>query len=118
MIGDADVQRALGSAFASFARPVEAEQAYRTSLKLKDDPETRHYLAVEVMQQGRADEAETILRPILDQRKPEHIGLLPDYSRVPGAVSISRITPSRRRRLRRQSIVTPCRTMPSPWAWR
>ena len=76
MSGDADVQRALGAAFAYFAKSTEAERAYRAALQLKEDPETRHYLSVEILKQGRPDEAEAILRPILDQRNPEHIGLL------------------------------------------
>ncbi|MHC4503648.1 MAG: tetratricopeptide repeat protein, partial [Planctomycetota bacterium] len=74
--GDAQVQALLASAYEYFARPAEAERAYRASLDAEDDPELREALAISLTRQGRPDEAAPLLGHIFKDARQEDVGSL------------------------------------------
>jgi len=73
---NAEVLALLGSAYAYFNLFKEAEESYRMSLNLNDDPKTREYLATALIDQSRPNEAQSYLKHILDRRLIEKIGLI------------------------------------------
>lgn len=75
ILGNAGLQAALGATYEVFGRPEEAEQTYRTSLSLADDPEVRESLAMLLLRQGRPDEAWPFLQHVLDNKLTDKMGL-------------------------------------------
>jgi tetratricopeptide (TPR) repeat protein len=75
-LDDALIQARLGGAYAYFSRHAEAEDAYRASLAVEDDPAVHRALGLTLLKQGRPQEALPHLRHILDERLAEHAGLI------------------------------------------
>src|SRR5262249_33517229 len=73
---DAAIQAQLGAAYAYFARRDEAEAAYRASLNVEDKHEVRQLLAVNLLKQGRPDDAAPYLRHIFENKTKEEAGLI------------------------------------------
>jgi tetratricopeptide (TPR) repeat protein len=73
---DAAIQAQLGAAYAFFARHAEAEQAFRASLAVQDDPGIRQQLAHVLLKQERPREAEPYLQHILDNKIAAEAGML------------------------------------------
>jgi tetratricopeptide (TPR) repeat protein len=65
---DAAMQAQLASAYAYFARHQEAEAAFRASLAVEDNPAVRRQLALELLKQGRPDDAVPYVRDILQDK--------------------------------------------------
>jgi tetratricopeptide (TPR) repeat protein len=76
MTHHADVQATLGAAYAYFGRRDQAEQAYKASLAVKDDPQVSEQLALQLLRQGRPQEAETYLQHALTSEAPEQAGFV------------------------------------------
>jgi len=76
MTHDADVQAVLGSAYAYFGRRDQAEEAYKASLAVKEDPEVSEQLALQLLRRGQPEEAEKYLQHLLGSSKPEHAGFV------------------------------------------
>ncbi|MDP6506593.1 MAG: hypothetical protein QF886_23410, partial [Planctomycetota bacterium] len=74
--GNAKLQSLLGYAFTEFSRHSEAETAYRGSLASEDDPDIRELLALNLLRQGRPEEAQPYLQHIIDQELSEQAPLL------------------------------------------
>lgn len=70
-VSDPAVLNAMGHGYAYFARHAKAEQAYRTSLAIKDDPDIRDQLAMTLLRQQRPHEAEPLVQYVLDERIKE-----------------------------------------------
>jgi tetratricopeptide (TPR) repeat protein len=75
-LDDPVIQAHLGASYGYFARHAEAEEAYRASLAVQDDPAVRRQLALTLLKQGRPQEALPYLRHILDGRLADHAGLI------------------------------------------
>ena len=73
---DATIQAQLGAAYSYFARREEAEAAFRASLAVEDNPETRRQLGLTLMRQGRPEDALPYLRHILDEKIRDRAGLI------------------------------------------
>jgi len=58
---DAEVQTLLGEGYAYFSRYGEAEAAYRQALLAADSPEGRERLGLNLLKQGRPEDAEPCL---------------------------------------------------------
>ncbi len=72
----ARVQAALGDAYAYFSRGDQAVLAYEASLAAKDDPDVHEALAVQLLRQGKPEQAELNLSHILQRPVPDKAGLL------------------------------------------
>lgn len=63
------VQAAMGDGFRFFGRMEAAEEAYRHSLQLRDDPKVRQALAFQLMRDGQPDQALLLLSNVLSQHR-------------------------------------------------
>lgn len=66
---DADVQSQLGAAYSYFSRRAEATEAYKRSLLAEDRPETRQSLATNLLRLGEPDEAEPLIRHVIENKE-------------------------------------------------
>ena len=64
----------MGQGYGYFARYPEAEAAYRQALLAHDSPEGRERLGLNLLKQGRPDEAEKCLAHCFES--PEGVGSL------------------------------------------
>jgi tetratricopeptide (TPR) repeat protein len=71
---DAGVQTLLGQGYGYFSRHAEAEAAYRRALVAGDSPEGRERLGLNLLKQGRPDDAEPCLAHCYES--PDGIGTL------------------------------------------
>lgn len=65
---DADVQLQLGATYSYLARRNEATEAYKKSLLAEDRPQTRELMATNLLREGVPDEAEPLVRHILEEK--------------------------------------------------
>jgi tetratricopeptide (TPR) repeat protein len=72
----AEMQAVLGSAYAFFNLPRESEECLRRSIELKDDPEIREMLAVNLVKQLRPENARPFIQHILDQKNEEKVAFI------------------------------------------
>lgn len=72
---DADVQFQLGATYSYFARRAEATDAYKKSLLAEDRPQTRELMATNLLREGVPDEAEPLVRHILDEKIADKVYL-------------------------------------------
>ncbi len=66
----------LADAFGYFSRWTEAERACRAALDHEETPEAQRKLAYILLKQGRPDEAEPLLQPILKTSLKENLGMI------------------------------------------
>ncbi|MCA9074851.1 MAG: tetratricopeptide repeat protein [Planctomycetaceae bacterium] len=76
MTYDAGVQAQLGHAYAYFSRLSDAEEAFRASLAVKHDPDVAEALALQLLRQGRPDEAHSELQHCLKSDEAKHAGFV------------------------------------------
>jgi hypothetical protein len=73
---DAAIQARLGYAYGYFARPEEAEAAFRASLKAEDNPQIREQLARVLLKLNRPAEAGPYLQHILKEKLKDRVGFI------------------------------------------
>ena len=72
---DADVQFHLGATYSYLARRGEATEAYKKSLLAEDRPQTRELMATNLLREGVPDEAEPLVRHILEEKNSDKLYL-------------------------------------------
>lgn len=72
---DAEVQSQLAAGFSYFSRRGEATEAYKRSLLAEDKPETRQQLALNLLRLGEPDEAEPLIRHIIENKEADKLYL-------------------------------------------
>jgi hypothetical protein len=75
-LNDAAIQAQLGAGYSYFARRAEAEACFKASLAVNDDPNVRTQLALELLRQGRPEEAAPYLQFILDEKLLERLAFI------------------------------------------
>ncbi len=74
--GNADVQKQIAATYAYLGKSDDAMQYYGRALTIQDDPETREQLAVELLRDGRAADAEPHLAHVAGETGKDQIGVL------------------------------------------
>ncbi len=72
----------LGWAFVNFNKYSDAEKAYKKSLNVEDENNTRELLADVLIKQGKTDEAATFLTHIAKHNVKDSVGFLVDLARA------------------------------------
>ncbi len=72
---DADVQAKLAACYNYFSLREEATEAYKRSLLAEDRPETRENLAFNLLRAGQPEEAYSLARHVIEEKKREKLYL-------------------------------------------
>lgn len=72
---DADVQAKLAACYNYFSLREEATEAYKRSLLAEDRPETRENLAFNLLRAGQPEEAYSLARHVMEEKKREKLYL-------------------------------------------
>ena len=75
LANNGEIQGRLGAAYVFFGMPQEAEAAYLRALRIAPDDQTRGLLAILYMREGRTDEALPLVKPLLQQKLRDQVGI-------------------------------------------
>jgi len=75
-VDDAVVQAQVGDSYGFFSRWPDAEQAYRNSLRVEDNPTVREQLGLALLHQHQPEAARPCLQHIIDEKKIDNAGMI------------------------------------------